>query len=113
LPIQKIVVLLQPITYNTNTFKYNSMATALVQARIEPALKEKAEKYFHAFGMDTATAIRIFFAKVAETGMIPFTIGLDPEDVYDAKIAEEAYQEYVDSGYKSRPFPELLKELDL
>lgn len=35
------------------------------------------------------------------------------EDEYDAKVAEEAYQEYVDSGYQSRPFEELEKELGL
>jgi DNA-damage-inducible protein J len=87
--------------------------TALVQARIEPMLKQKAEQYFHLFGMDAATAIRIFYAKVAETGSIPFSIGIDPEDLYDAKVGELAYQEYLDSGKKSRPISELLKELNL
>ena len=90
------------------------MSTAsLVQARIDPVIKEKAESYFHSFGMDNATAIRIFYAKVAETGSIPFTIGVDVEDLYDAKIAEQAYAAYLASGKKSRPFSELLKELDL
>ncbi|MDR3094575.1 MAG: type II toxin-antitoxin system RelB/DinJ family antitoxin [Bacteroidales bacterium] len=88
------------------------MATTLVQARIDPVIKERAEAYFHSFGIDTATAIRIFFAKVSETGRIPFTIGLEAEDVYDAMVAERAYQEYIDGGKKSRPFSELLKELD-
>lgn len=93
--------------------------TALVQARVEPALKEKAERYFRSFGMDTATAIRIFLAKVAETGSIPFTIAVDTvdaedaEDAYDAMIGEQAYAEYVANGKKSRPFSELLKELEL
>jgi addiction module RelB/DinJ family antitoxin len=89
------------------------MATALVQARVDAAIKEKAEKYFHTFGMDTATAVRIFMAKVADTGRIPFTIGFDPEDVHDAKIADEAYQEYLSGGKQSRPFSELINELDL
>jgi addiction module RelB/DinJ family antitoxin len=90
------------------------MATAtLVQARIEPAIKEKAEKYFHSFGMDTATAIRIFFAKVAETGRIPFTIGLEAEDVYDSMVAEQAYQEYIDSGKKSKPISNLYEEFGI
>jgi addiction module RelB/DinJ family antitoxin len=89
------------------------MATTLVQARIETSIKEKAENYFNSFGMDTATAVRIFFAKVAETGKIPFQIGLDAEDVYDAKLAEAAYKEYEKSGKVSRPFSEFLKEFDL
>jgi addiction module RelB/DinJ family antitoxin len=89
------------------------MATALVQARMDSELKEKAEKYFHAFGMDTATAIRIFFAKVAETGSIPFTIGIDNEDAYDAMIGEQAYAEYLENGKKSRPISELYKKYNI
>ena len=34
------------------------------------------------------------------------------EDEYDIAVAEEAYDEYIKSGKKSRPFSELLKELD-
>ncbi len=35
------------------------------------------------------------------------------EDEYDITVGNEAYKEYVDSGYKSRPIEELWKELDL
>lgn len=35
------------------------------------------------------------------------------EDEYDITVANEAYQEYVDSGYKSRPIAELWSDLDL
>lgn len=35
------------------------------------------------------------------------------EDEYDIAVANEAYKEYVDSGYQSRPIEELWKELDL
>lgn len=34
------------------------------------------------------------------------------EDEYDLKVAEEAYQEYVDSGYKSTPASKFWEELD-
>lgn len=34
------------------------------------------------------------------------------EDEYDTKIANEAYQEYVDSGFKSKPISELWKEVE-
>jgi len=37
-------------------------ATATVQAKMDPALKTKAENYFEKFGIDTSTAIRIFFS---------------------------------------------------
>jgi addiction module RelB/DinJ family antitoxin len=113
LQFQITVAFLHSNKYNINIFKYNRMATTLVQARVDTAVKEKVEQYFHSFGMDTATAIRIFFAKVATTGTIPFTIGVDAEDVYDAMIGEQAYAEYVAGGKKSRPIEELLKELEL
>lgn len=35
------------------------------------------------------------------------------EDEYDVVVAEEAYDEYVKSGQKSRPISELWEELDL
>lgn len=35
------------------------------------------------------------------------------EDEYDTAVAEEAYQDYVAGGSKSRPVSELWKELDL
>lgn len=34
------------------------------------------------------------------------------EDEYDIAIAEEAYKEYVESGYKSTPAEEFWKELE-
>ena len=35
------------------------------------------------------------------------------EDEFDVAVAEEAYDEYVKGGQKSRPISELWKELDL
>ena len=35
------------------------------------------------------------------------------EDEYEITVAAEAYQEYVSTGKKSRPFSELKKELGL
>lgn len=35
------------------------------------------------------------------------------EDEYDVAVADEAYQEYLDDGSRSRPVEELWKELDL
>lgn len=35
------------------------------------------------------------------------------EDEYDIAVANEAYQEYVDSGRESRPISELWEELEL
>jgi addiction module RelB/DinJ family antitoxin len=89
------------------------MATTLVQARVDSDIKAKTDSFFKAFGMDTATAIRIFLAKVAETGSIPFAIGVNAEDAYDAMIGEQAYAEYLASGKKSKPFSELYKKYNI
>ena len=62
-------------------------ATATVQAKMKPSLKTKAEGYFERFGMDTSTAIRIFFSKVVETGKIPFSIGVEDE-ILDKELAK-------------------------
>jgi len=35
------------------------------------------------------------------------------EDEYDLTVAQEAYDEYVNDGRKSKPISELWKELDL
>lgn len=35
------------------------------------------------------------------------------EDEYDIVVAEDAYDEYVKDGYKSRPISKLWEELDL
>lgn len=35
------------------------------------------------------------------------------EEEYDVVVAQEAYEEYVNDGKKSRPISELWKELDL
>lgn len=35
------------------------------------------------------------------------------EDEYDLKVGQEAYQEYLAEGQKSRPISELWKECDL
>jgi hypothetical protein len=39
--------------------------------------------------------------------------GEEEEDIRDAKIADEAYEEYVKDGCKSRPMSELFKEVGI
>ena len=34
------------------------------------------------------------------------------EDEYDITVADEAYKEYIDSGYKSTPIADFWRELD-
>jgi uncharacterized short protein YbdD (DUF466 family) len=50
---------------------------------------------------------------VVETGSIPFQIGTNAEDAYDAMIGEEAYEEYLASGKQKRPISELYKKYNI
>ena len=66
------------------------IATRNLQVRIDDKLRKRAEKVFEKVGIDTPTAIRIFFSKVADTGSIPFPL------------------QYLEDNYS----PAMLKKLD-
>ena len=50
-----------------------------LQVRMDRSLKEEAEEVFAEMGLDTTTAVRIFFTKVAKTRSIPFQLKAEPE----------------------------------
>jgi addiction module RelB/DinJ family antitoxin len=50
-----------------------------LQVRMERSLKEEVEEVFVAMGLDTTTAVWIFFTKVARTRSIPFWLSAEPE----------------------------------
>jgi DNA-damage-inducible protein J len=87
-----------------------------LQVRMERSLKEEAEEVFEEMGLDTTTAVRIFFTKVARTRSIPFRLNVEPEFTpkQEAGILE-ASEESKDPANLSGPFSstaELLKHLD-
>lgn len=47
-------------------------ATALVQTRIDPALKERAVAVLGNMGLTVSDAVRILLARVANEGALPF-----------------------------------------
>jgi len=53
------------------------MQSNLVQIRVEPTLKQKADALFRSIGLDTTTAIRLFFMQSLLRGTIPFEIMSD------------------------------------
>lgn len=69
-----------------------------IQVRLDEKLKNEAEKIFEHIGIDTPTAIRIFFVKVTDVGGIPFSLqkNIDhysPEELAEIDaMAEEALQ---------------------
>lgn len=63
------------------------MAMKNIQVRLDEKLKNKAEKVFKKVGIDTPTAIRIFFHKVTDFGGIPFSLVQD--DFHDNYTPEQ------------------------
>lgn len=67
--------------------------------RLTEAEKQLASSYAKLHSISMAEAFkRALFEKI--------------EDEYDIAVADVAYQEYVDSGYKSTPIEKLWEELD-
>ncbi|MFA5273818.1 MAG: type II toxin-antitoxin system RelB/DinJ family antitoxin [Candidatus Peribacter sp.] len=58
-----------------------------IQIRLDEKLKKRAEQVFAAIGIDTPTAIRIFFTKVVTNGGIPFILSQNEDHYADEQIA--------------------------
>lgn len=86
-----------------------------IQVRIDADLSARAERVFRAVGIDTPTAIRMFFVKVAVTGGIPFPVRDDTYDVYSPKELKEidaAYRESFDERNLRGPFDSVEEMFD-
>jgi addiction module RelB/DinJ family antitoxin len=68
-----------------------------VQVRLDEDLKKDAETVFENIGVDTPTAIRMFFKKVVATRSIPFALEESPytftkeEETEMLQAVEESY----------------------
>lgn len=76
------------------------MSTSTITIRVTDEDKKFLQKMAEFYGL---TVSELFKKKTIE----------QLEDEYDAEIADMAYQNYLDSGCKSSPIEELIKELDL
>ena len=89
-----------------------------VQARIDTTIKQEAEEVLANIGLDTTTAIRLFFHKIASTRSIPFELKEEPyafsfeeeQEVLAAeKEAESGVVAITDSVESSQEFLDSLK----
>lgn len=71
-----------------------------IQVRIDADVSARAERVFQAVGIDIPTAIRMFFAKVAVTGGIPFSVRDDSYTVYSPEDLAEIDAAYGESFHK-------------
>lgn len=58
-------------------------ASALVQTRIDPAVKARASEVLEAMGMTVSDAVRILLTRTAREGVLPIDLTADPA-AYDA-----------------------------
>ena len=85
--------------------------TALVQARVEPGIRDYANIILAENGLDIPTAIRMFLTKVTQVGGIPFEVRSFNAETIAAM--EEANRISTDPSVKSYDsFAELLAGLD-
>ena len=61
------------------------MTTKSIQVRMDDRLKKRVEKVLAELGIDVPTAVRMFFAQVATTGGIPFSLAGTSEDRYSER----------------------------
>ena len=66
-------------------------ATALVQTRIDPALKDRAAAVLEDLGLTVSDAVRILLTRIAKEGALPFALVADPaahDAWFRAKVRE-------------------------
>ncbi|WP_322042848.1 type II toxin-antitoxin system RelB/DinJ family antitoxin [Paraburkholderia sp. J67] len=66
-------------------------ASALVQVRIDPALKERASAVLDKMGLTVSDAVRILLTRIANEGALPFDFAVDPathDAWFRAKVRE-------------------------
>ena len=69
--------------------------TAMVRARIEPRLKEKAEGVFRKLGLSTTQAIALFYRQVELRKGLPFNVVIPNATTRNTFEATDAGQDLV------------------
>jgi DNA-damage-inducible protein J len=88
--------------------------TSLLQVRMEPLLKQRAEKLFNEIGIDSSSAVRMFFKQAIVSGGIPFNIQIAPmqeDKKAEAKLAFQRLQKYKKILPKNFNYKKELNEL--
>lgn len=58
--------------------------TGMIRARMEPELKQEAEKIFSALGLSPTEAITLFYKQVTFYHGLPFTVRIPREETLEA-----------------------------
>lgn len=71
-------------------------ANALVQTRVDSAVKERAAVVLEHLGLTISDAVRILLTRTANEGALPFTLTADPA-AHDAWFREKVLQALADT----------------
>ena len=83
-------------------------ASALVQTRIDPDVKERASQVLEAMGMTVSDAVRILLTRTAREGVLPIELTVDAA-AYDAWFRRKV-QEALDDPRPEIPNDEVEAE---
>ena len=91
--------------------------TANLYARIEPDVKEEAEKVLNALGIPVSNAINIFYKQIILQQGIPFDVKLPKAPENTAKWSKERFDAELEKGYndmlkgRARPAAMVLSDI--
>ena len=84
------------------------VASALVQTRIDPAIKARASEVLEAMGMTVSDAVRILLTRTAREGAIPIELVID-QTAYDSWFRAKV-QEALDDSRPDIPHEDIEAE---
>ena len=70
-------------------------ANALIQTRIDPAVKSRAAEVLEGLGLTVSDAVRILLTRTAREGALPFELVANTED-YDAWFKAKVHEALAD-----------------
>lgn len=73
------------------------VATALVQTRIDPEVKERAAEVLDALGLTVSDAVRILLTRTAREGALPIEL-VSPGEAHDAWFRAKVREALQDPG---------------
>jgi DNA-damage-inducible protein J len=62
------------------TWRYEMTANALLQTRIDPAIKDRASAVLEKMGLTVSDAVRMLLTRIATEGTLPFELVSNPEE---------------------------------
>ena len=91
--------------------------TANVIARVDPEIKEQAEKIMEQLGISTSVLINMLYRQIILKKGIPFSVSLVNESKAVSDMSKEEFDAMIEKGYqqaeegKTRPAREVFAEL--